>query len=104
MQRLLDHLPLNTSNDSDAEEGDHATFTSGATKPFAPAFGSGRTGSMMNANKPINLPAVQIDSDTDLNAVSETDLKMAKAHMDIAFRANQRRPGDKDFVYDKQVT
>jgi len=45
----------------------------------------------------------QIDSAEDLNTVDEETLARKKAVMEEAFELNRSRPGDIDFVYDKEV-
>jgi centrosomal protein CEP19 len=40
---------------------------------------------------------------TDSWQVTDVELKMAKVVMDHAFVANQLKPGDPGFEYDKQV-
>lgn len=44
-----------------------------------------------------------VSEDTDLNKVSDIELKMAKQKMDEEFNKNRVKPGDPDYVYDKQV-
>ena len=39
----------------------------------------------------------------DLNAVSEEQLKAAKAEMDVLFQKKALRPGDPGYVHDKRV-
>lgn len=39
----------------------------------------------------------------DLNKVSEEELLRKKAEMDVLFEKNAKKPGDPDFVYDKEV-
>jgi len=39
---------------------------------------------------------------TNLNKLSKAELDKHKAKMDVHFSKNQKKPGDKDFVYDKQ--
>lgn len=39
----------------------------------------------------------------DLNRLDDFQLNKRKADMDIDFEKNRIRPGDKDFVYDKEV-
>lgn len=39
----------------------------------------------------------------DLNKVSEIENKKAKAEMNKDFEANRIKPGDPDYVYDKEV-
>lgn len=46
---------------------------------------------------------VDISEETDLNRVSEVELQMAKAKMEEKFTANQIKPGDPQYEYDKQV-
>ena len=41
---------------------------------------------------------------TDLNKLSDWELKRHKANMDKEFKKNEVKPGDKDFVYDKRAT
>lgn len=44
-----------------------------------------------------------VDNERDLNAVTETELKLQKELMEISFLRNAIRPEDSEFVYDKQV-
>ncbi|EAS04489.2 hypothetical protein TTHERM_00616640 (macronuclear) [Tetrahymena thermophila SB210] len=49
--------------------------------------------------------ATKIDyNNTDLNKLSKEELDKHKAIMDKDFNKNQKKPGDKDFVYDKRQT
>lgn len=44
-----------------------------------------------------------VDNERDLNAVSETELKLQKDLMEITFLRNAIRPEDAEFIYDKRV-
>ncbi|KAG1659220.1 hypothetical protein FOA52_008989 [Chlamydomonas sp. UWO 241] len=46
---------------------------------------------------------IEPDIGGDLNHVTETELKLAKAAMEKAFLENQLRPGDASYVWDKEV-
>uniref|UniRef100_A0A7S2QU88 Centrosomal protein of 19 kDa n=1 Tax=Chlamydomonas chlamydogama TaxID=225041 RepID=A0A7S2QU88_9CHLO len=46
---------------------------------------------------------LEVSGDTDLNKVTEVELQMAKAHMETTYLQNQVKPGDPDYVYDKQI-
>ncbi|KAL4492985.1 hypothetical protein ABPG72_020764 [Tetrahymena utriculariae] len=49
--------------------------------------------------------ATKIDyNNMDLNKLSKEELDKHKAIMDKDFNKNQKKPGDKDFVYDKRMT
>jgi len=39
---------------------------------------------------------------TNLNKLSKAELDKHKAKMEVGFSKNQKKPGDRDFVYDKQ--
>ncbi|CAK0873018.1 unnamed protein product, partial [Prorocentrum cordatum] len=41
--------------------------------------------------------------EVNLNKLSESEINEHKARMDVVFLANQKKPGDPGFVYDKQV-
>ena len=43
------------------------------------------------------------DKDEDLNKLDDYELDRRKAEMDKEFEKNRIRPGDEDFVYDKEV-
>ena len=42
-------------------------------------------------------------NEEDLNKASDKHLEKRKAEMDVQFEANRLRPGDKGYVYDKEV-
>lgn len=46
---------------------------------------------------------MEVTEDTDLNRVTEVELKLAKMNMEGDFRRNQLRPGDPGYEYDKQI-
>ena len=46
---------------------------------------------------------MDISEDRDLNKVSDVELKLAKQQMDQEFQKHHLKPGDPQFVYDKQV-
>jgi len=46
---------------------------------------------------------VVVDPEQDLNLLSDSELNQIKARMDKNFVKNKIKPGDKSFVYDKQV-
>ena len=48
-------------------------------------------------------PLPDLSDDGDLNAVSEEQLKAAKAEMDVLFQKKVLRPGDPGYVHDKRV-
>jgi centrosomal protein CEP19 len=49
------------------------------------------------------LPQVQQLPQADYNRVSEVQLKQVKNRMDVVFQQNLLKPGDEEYVYDKQV-
>ena len=66
----------------------------------------------MNGNDPIQLKdsALQLksspnnsDQEEDLNNLDDYELDKRKAEMDKDFEKNRIKPGDEDFVYDKEV-
>ena len=48
-------------------------------------------------------PSLQTTQGDDLNKVSEQVLTKRKEEMDVLFEANRVKPGDEEWVYDKQV-
>ena len=42
------------------------------------------------------------DTNTNLNKLSKAEIDAQKSKMDLLFNKNQSKPGDQDFVYDKQ--
>ena len=66
----------------------------------------------VNGNDPIQLKdsALQLksspnnsDQEEDLNKLDDYELDKRKAEMDKDFEKNRIKPGDEDFVYDKEV-
>jgi len=51
--------------------------------------------------KEADVPKVDYSS-TNLNKLSKAELDKHKQKMDVMFNKNQKKPGDKEFVYDKQ--
>ena len=45
----------------------------------------------------------QDEEDEDLNKASDKQLAKRKAEMEVLFEANRLQPGDKGYVYDKEV-
>lgn len=43
------------------------------------------------------------DSEEDLNKLDDDELQKKKAHMDVGFEKNKKRPGDVGYQYDIQV-
>ncbi|KAI8799610.1 hypothetical protein BJ742DRAFT_845137 [Cladochytrium replicatum] len=51
-----------------------------------------------------NVPAVFVESNTDLNKLDDATLNTVKKQMDLDFQARQIKPGDPGFQYDVQKT
>ena len=52
---------------------------------------------------PSLIPPAGSGEEEDMNKLDDFELNKRKADMDIDFEKNRIRPGDKDFVYDKEV-
>lgn len=46
---------------------------------------------------------LNLNPDEDLNKLDDDKLKERKAAMDIDFERNRIKPGDEDFMYDKEI-
>ena len=57
----------------------------------------------MQARDTSTLPGNSVRSHEDLNKLDDHELNRRKADMDKEFEKNRIRPGDEDFVYDKEV-
>ena len=44
-----------------------------------------------------------VDGNKNLNTLADGELKAIKAQMDVGFSANQKKPGDAGYQYDKRV-
>ena len=59
--------------------------------------------SSSSTSKPSVATNPPVDPTLNLNKLGDVELKAAKAKMDVAFNANQKKPGDAGYQYDKRV-
>eukprot|EP00955_Chlamydomonas_euryale_P114435 366278-Chlamydomonas_euryale.AAC.27 len=90
-------------------EGSPHTFgqrTSDSGKHAAAAIAGGAGAcatALQDDNDDVGVLQLEPDIRGDLNAVTEVELRLAKAAMDAGFLANQLKPGDPGYVWDKEV-
>ena len=56
-----------------------------------------------NSLPPLDLSKKDDDQPEDFNKLDDFELDKKKAEMDKDFERNRIKPGDKDFIYDKEV-